>query len=482
MRYLTVDFGSTYTKLTAVDATGGAAGGKILGTAAAFTTIATDVMLGFEAALESLRENIGNFDYDELLCCSSAGGGLKMVALGLVPELTAKAAKMTAESAGAKVIRTYAYEISEEEQAEVAAIRPDIILLCGGTDGGNKDVIIKNAALICEVPGNFSIIAAGNKSASRELQSIFAGSGKEYVISKNVMPVFGKLDTEPAKSAIRDIFIERIIDARGLACVQRMTRHEVIPTPVAVLRGCELLCLGTKKTPGIGEFLAVDVGGATTDVYSMAKGAPSLGKVLLKGLPEPFSKRTVEGDLGMRYSAGFLLDEVGAAGAESIAEECGGSPATPVTADEVRVWVDKCVAEPETLAPQNSRERAIDEKLAGYAVELAVERHCGVLEQVYTPLGEMYTLTGKDLSEIPRVIGIGGVIKNSANPAEILRHAVYTIKKTGHMFPKNPAFFLDKRYIFSAMGLVGMINPELALAIMKQNIQALTEDEHGLEK
>jgi len=484
MRYLTVDFGSTYTKLTAVDtaggATGGAAKGAVLGTASAFTTIANDVMLGFQIALSSLRAQIGGFDYDELLCCSSAGGGLKMIALGLVPELTAKAAKMAAESAGAKVIRTYAYEISEEEQGEIAAIRPDIILLCGGTDGGNKDVILKNAALICEIPGSFSIIAAGNKSASRELTSIFAPSGKEYVITKNVMPVFGTLDTEPAKKAIQSIFIERIIDAKGLAGVQRLTRHEIIPTPLAVLKGCELLSLGTKQTPGIGEFLAADVGGATTDVYSMAKGAPSLDKVLLKGLPEPYSKRTVEGDLGMRYSAGFLLDE---AGAYIIAEACGpGNDVGPITADEVRAWVAKCAAYPETLAPQNSRERAIDEKLAGCAVELAVERHCGVLEQVYTPLGEMYTLTGKDLSEIPRVIGIGGVLKNSAHPAEILRHAVYSMKKAGRMFPKKPAFFLDSRYIFSAMGLVGMHNPELALAIMQQNIQALTEDEHGLEK
>ncbi|MDR2726442.1 MAG: glutamate mutase L, partial [Deltaproteobacteria bacterium] len=261
MRYLTVDFGSTYTKLAAVDA--GEA--RLLGVASAFTTIATDVTLGLNAGLESLSERIGRFEYDELLCCSSAGGGLKMVALGLVPELTAKAAKMAAESAGAKVIRTYAYEISEAEQAEIAAVGPDIVLLCGGTDGGNRDVIVKNAALICETPGSLAIIAAGNKSASRELEDIFKASGKAYVITKNVMPTFGRLDTEPARNAIRDIFIERIIDAKGLAEVQRMTKHEILPTPLAVLKGCELLSLGTQKTPGIGEFLAVDVGGATTD-------------------------------------------------------------------------------------------------------------------------------------------------------------------------------------------------------------------------
>jgi uncharacterized protein (TIGR01319 family) len=414
-----------------------------------------------------LREQIGEFAYDELLCCSSAGGGLKMVALGLVPELTAKAAKMAAESAGAKVIRTYAYEISEAEQAEIAAVDPDIVLLCGGTDGGNKDVIIKNAALICETPGSFSIIAAGNKSASRELEDIFKASGKAYVITKNVMPTFGRLDIEPARNAIRDIFIERIIDAKGLAEVQRMTKHEIIPTPLAVLKGCELLSLGTQKTPGIGEFLAVDVGGATTDVYSMAKGAPSLNNVLVKGLPEPYGKRTVEGDLGMRYSAGFLLEE---AGAENIAEACG------VKADEVSAWVRKCAANPEILAPQNSRERAIDEALAGYAIEIAVGRHCGVLEQVYTPLGEMHTLTGKDLSETPRVIGIGGVITNSAHPAAILSHAAYSMKHAGRMLPRAPEFLADTRYIFSAMGLVGMLDPELALTIMKQEMQALTED------
>jgi uncharacterized protein (TIGR01319 family) len=469
MRYLTVDFGSTYTKLAAIDA----AKAEILGTANAFTTIATDVLLGFNAALKLLRDQIGAFDYDELLCCSSAGGGLKMIALGLVPELTSKAAKMAAESAGAKVIRTYAYEISATEQAEIAAAHPDIVLLCGGTDGGNKDVIIKNAALICKTPGSFSIIAAGNKSASHELEDIFKHSGKEYVITQNVMPAFGRLDAEPAKNAIRDIFIERIIDAKGLAGVQRMTKREIVPTPFAVLKACEILSLGTEKTPGIGEFLAVDVGGATTDVYSMAKGAPSLHNTLLKGLPEPYNKRTVEGDLGMRHSAGFLLEE---AGARDLAAECG------VTADEVRAWVHKCMAHPETLAPQNSRERAIDEKLAGCAIEIAVGRHCGVLEQIYTPMGEMYTLTGKELSETPRVIGIGGMLKNSANPAGILRRSVSTAKKADRMFPRAPAFLLDKCYIFSAMGLIGMVDPELALAIMKQDIQALTEDEHGSEQ
>ena len=134
MKYLTADFGSTYTKLTAIDATKA----EIIATSTAFTTINTDVMEGFTLALHLLEDEIGVIKYDKLLCCSSAAGGLKMVALGLVPGLTAKAAKMAASNAGAKVVKTYSFEISKAEQDEIFDIDPDLILLCGGTDGGTR--------------------------------------------------------------------------------------------------------------------------------------------------------------------------------------------------------------------------------------------------------------------------------------------------------------------------------------------------------
>lgn len=467
MRYLAVDFGSTFTKVTAIDA----AEAKILGTANAFTTIATDVMEGFHAALDLLRSQMGEFRYDTLLCCSSAAGGLAMVAVGLVPELTAKAAKMAAEGAGAKVIKTYAYEISAEEQKEIHAINPDIVLLCGGTDGGNKEVILSNARLLAAIDRKFSIIAAGNKSASRELEEILQRSGKRYVLTKNVMPKFGTLDIQHAQNCIRDIFIERIIDAKGLSKAQSLTEYAIIPTPLAVLKGCELLSLGTKKTPGIGEFLATDVGGATTDVYSMSKGAPVIDNVLLKGLPEPYSKRTVEGDLGMRYSARFLLDAVGA---ETVAEIACVAP------EDVAAWVAKCTANPETVAPENSTERRIDEALARSAIAESVERHCGVMEKAYTPAGELFILTGKDLTATRNVIGVGGVLKNSRNPAAILAGAASGPQSLarGRMLPQAPGYMLDKQYIFSAMGLVSMVDPELALTIMKQEVQPLLEGNH----
>lgn len=460
MKLLTADFGSTYTKLVAIDTEKA----SIIGTACAFTTIDTDIIHGFRNALSRLETTIGSYNYDRLLCCSSAGGGLKMIALGLVPELTAKAARMAASSAGAKVIKTYAFEISKKEQDEIYSINPDLILLCGGTDGGNKEVIIANANRLCTIDRNFTVVAAGNKSASHELESIFAQSGKDYVITDNVMPVFNKLNIEPAKQSIREVFIQKIIAAKGLTGVQKMSFNDIIPTPLAVMNACELLSKGTSNSPGIGEFIAVDLGGATTDVYSMSEGTPSLENVLIKGLPEPFSKRTVEGDLGMRYSLSSLSEEINL----NISEAETGLSQT-----QIHNWLEWCISHPDAIAKPNSEEESIEELLAGKAIEVAMERHCGFIERTYTPMGEIYVMTGKDLSQVNRVIGIGGAIVNSQHPQKLLEGVRYTPQKFQFLKPKNPQFFIDRKYIFASMGLLSSVNAELALQLMKKEIELI---------
>ena len=460
MNYLTADFGSTYTKITLIDAS---ALGRVVGTATAFTTIETNVMDGFNKALENLRAKIGEFSYDRLLCCSSAAGGLKMVALGLVPELTAKAAKMAASSAGAKVVKTYSFEISKAEEQEIFDINPDLVLLCGGTDGGNKDVIIANARRLCGIKRNFSVIVAGNKSAYDELQEIFSHSDKNYVITQNVMPEFNKLNIEPAKQQIKDLFISRIIEAKGLSEVQSMCYGEIIPTPLAVMTGCELLSRGTKHENGIGDLMAVDLGGATTDVYSMADGKPVMDNVTLKGLPEPYAKRTVEGDLGMRYSLPSLVEEI--ADMEQFSSDLGVEEAV------AREWISLCLKEPNTLAEKSTPQQRIEEGLARQAIRSAIERHCGVYQEAYTMCGLVYTLTGKDLQEVPYVVGIGGAIINSQNPAFILSGAKPS-KTDKALFakPKDPKYLLDKQYIFASMGLLSSVDKDMALRIMKQEI------------
>lgn len=457
MRYLTADIGSTYTKLVAIDA----AERAILATSAAFTTISSDVTIGFNNALELLEQKIGKFDYDKLLCCSSAAGGLKMVALGLVPSLTAKAAKMAASSAGAKVIKTYSFEINHHEAAEIEQIAPDLVLLCGGTDGGNKEVIVANAKRLSQLKGEFSIIVAGNKSARDDISNIAENSDKYWVITENVMPEFNKLNIEPAKKCIRELFIQRIIEAKGLSKIEKLSNNEIIPTPLAVMQGCQLLSKGHKEHEGLGELVAVDLGGATTDLYSMASGTPTMENMVYRGLPEPFDKRSVEGDLGMRYSLESLIEECGA---EWIANDAG------VTVEELYDWRDECLSNPATIAIKGSAQENIEMAIAKGAVKVAMERHCGFIESVYTPMGQMYTINGKDLSNINFVIGVGGAIINSSNPLSILAGVTKEKGDFAYAKPKAPQFKIDKKYILAAMGLLSSHDPQAALEIMKKEI------------
>ena len=132
---LLIDFGSTYTKLTAVDLDSE----TVLGTAQSFTTIQTDINDGLDHGLALLEQKIGKVEFAETYACSSAAGGLRMVTSGLVPELTGEAAKMASLGAGAKVVGIYAFQLTEDDLEEIQAAKPDIFLLVGGTDGGNTE-------------------------------------------------------------------------------------------------------------------------------------------------------------------------------------------------------------------------------------------------------------------------------------------------------------------------------------------------------
>lgn len=460
MRYLTADIGSTYTKLTAIDAQQR----RIVGTAQAFTTIDTNVMEGFQQALTMLEAKVGCWENAPLLVCSSAAGGLKMVALGLVPDLTAKAARTAASNAGAKVVKTYAYEISQEEADEIEAIAPDIVLLCGGTDGGNKEVILANAHRLCAIEGRFTTVVAGNKSAGDEIARIFTENKRDFRLVANVMPRFNELCIEPARDAIRQLFIEQIVNAKGLSELQTLAENDIIPTPLAVLQACELLSKGTAERTGMGDLLVVDIGGATTDVYSMAWGTPSQEGMLTKGLVEPWAKRTVEGDLGMRYSLSHVLEAVGA---DTIARRCGSS------VERVAQYVAQCTATPATLPQPESEDERIEMALGHEAVALAVRRHCGKVEQVYTPLGLMHTLEGKDLMDVPLVVGVGGVLHHGRCAKELLRGAQFDLQHPTCAMPRHPRLALDGQYIFAALGLLSTVDPTLAYDLLEQDIYYL---------
>lgn len=453
---LLIDFGSTYTKVTAVDVEKQ----ELLGTAASYTTVQTDVNDGLENALKILSEKIGNLEYDARYACSSAAGGLKMIACGLVPELTAEAAKQASLGAGAKIMKVYSYQLTEDDAEEIAELRPDIFLLTGGTDGGNKDIIIDNAKIIASIPTDFPVVIAGNRSAARTCERIIAESGKQAIVCENVMPKFNQLNIEPAQSKIREVFLERIVKAKGLSGASKLISGIMMPTPAAVLAAMELLSKGTEQEAGFGDLVAVDVGGATTDVYSMSLGEPDRVNTVIKGLPEPYAKRTVEGDIGMRYSAMGIVEAVGIS---TIARISG------LDYERVEELMELITSKTYTL-PDTDEIAKLDYALASMAVKVGMTRHAGFIEKVYTPVGETFLQTGKDLTKVKKVIITGGSLIHADNVKEIATHVLYDLAEPMSLKPQDAEILVDKSYILSAMGLLSKYDAETALKIMKKEL------------
>lgn len=456
---LTADVGSTFTKLTAVDLDNL----EIIGRARAFTTIETNVMEGLRTAEAEIEAQCGRLTYEARLASSSAAGGLKMVAIGLVPDLTAQAARLAAANAGAKVLKTYAYQLSRSEIGEIVDLKPDMLLLCGGLDGGNQEVIIHNARRLAESSLNCPVVAAGNKSAADDLKDILDQYPGEVIFKPNVMPAIDSLNIEPAQAAIRDLFIRNIISAKGLDELQSRLSTEIIPTPLAVLKAAALLSRGLEKTPGLGDLMVFDVGGATTDVYSLAEGLPTRSRACLRGFREPWAKRTVEGDLGLRYSLASLIE---AAGAADIASRLG------IEGNEVEAWALNCAQHLDLVPEAASLGQRIDQALAAEAVRLSMARHCGHLETVYTIDGPSFVQTGKDLSEVLYVIGTGGPIINSPDPGLTLEGALRGPEDIDLLKPVAPKLLVDRKYILSAMGLLSQLEPEAALGLMMAELPA----------
>lgn len=456
--YLLLDFGSTYTKLTAVDIENE----EILATAKDITTIENDIMVGFNKAYERLMDQLEekNVNFVKKLACSSAAGGLKMVAIGLVPDLTAEAAKRAALGAGARVIKVYSYELTRDEIQEIKNADVDIILLAGGTNGGNKQCIIHNARMLVEGNVNLPIVVAGNKSANDDIKDIFNEAGFYYSVTQNVMPQLNELNVEPAREEIRKVFMNRITDAKGLSNAESFINGILMPTPAAVLKAATVLSEGSDEEEGIGDLVILDIGGATTDVHSIGSGEPTKGGVTMKGLEEPFAKRTVEGDLGMRYSAVSLWE---ASGTRRLRGYLNDKDRL-INVEESCKYRNQHIK----MVPQSEEEIKFDEAMAKVATELSMERHSGVVECVYTPMGAVYAQTGKDLMEVKYMIGTGGVLVHSKNPGDILKAGTFDMNNPVSLRPRHPKYLLDKTYILSAMGLLAQDHPNMAVRIMKK--------------
>ena len=453
---LLIDFGSTYTKLTAVDVEAE----SILGTAAAYTTVETDVGDGLNQALAQLEKKTGKLDYDQCYACSSAAGGLRMIASGLVPELTSEAAKLASLGAGAKIAGLYSFQLTQDDLEDIQAAKPDIFLLVGGTDGGNSECILHNAAMLATLEPDFPVVIAGNRTAARQCQRILEKF--ETYVCPNVMPKFGVLNIEPTQKQIREIFLHRIIQAKGLSKAAELLSDILMPTPSAVLMAMELLAQGCEGECGIGDLVAVDVGGATTDVYSMSDGMPKAMNTVYKGLPEPYSKRTVEGDIGMRYSVHGIVEAAGLNRVSQLAQ---------LPPRRVQELVDDLRRHTDSLPDGDQELEALDHALASLAIEVAVSRHAGTMEETYTMMGQTFVQNGKDLTGVKQIVVTGGSLIHTKDTAAIARHALWSPAQPMSLRPKEAVIWVDRRYILAAMGLLSAHYPQTALRIMKKELE-----------
>ena len=307
-----VDVGSTFTKLAVVE--GGT--GRLLAVAAHPTT--ADAVEGVDACRLAAGAVLGVVP-DELTGCSSAGGGLRLAVVGQERLVSAEAGRRVALSAGARVVRLCTGRLDPAGVADLLDARPDVVLLVGGTDGGDDTVLRHNAAALADAALTVPVVVAGNIMIRDEVCARLEQAGTVVFPTANVLPDIGEIDPGPARAVIREVFLRHVIGGRNLSATPRFARLVRAVTPDAVLDGVTVLAgVCQAADPDGGGILVVDVGGATTDVYSVLVGEDGVSRHAVGEMPE---RRTVEGDLGVRFSAPWVVDAAVAQRLVSSAEE-----------------------------------------------------------------------------------------------------------------------------------------------------------------
>ena len=431
------DVGSTFTKVAVVDL----GTGDLIATASHPTTVHTDVLEGLDAA-------IGSYTGAPIYLCSSAGGGLRLAVVGYESLVTAEAGHRVGLSAGARVVHVSAGPLTGSGLADLKASRPDVILLVGGTDGGDDEVLLHNARRLGTARLRIPVVVAGNVEARPRVVELLAARDVPYVATDNVLPRIGVLNPMPARLAIREVFLKHVIGGKKLSRGTRFVDLVRGATPDLVLTGVEVLAdhLG-------GDLAVVDVGGATTDVYSVLTPDPeqSTGpRAEVAGTL--WRSRTVEGDLGMRWSATGVIE---AARLEKL--DLPGSLAAAATLRS---------SDPDFL-PSTATERGEDLSIAALAATIAFRRHAR---------GEPGAAPRKDLRDVRLLIGSGGVLRHApASDAAVVLAAPLGDLAGGYPLPRSARAVVDMSYVLAPAGLLASEHPDIAVELLRRNLLNVVE-------
>ncbi|MFE9692188.1 glutamate mutase L [Micromonospora sp. NPDC005806] len=435
------DVGSTYTKAAVVDLDGG----RLVAAAAAPTTVGTDVLHGLDAAVGAATAGLTARDLPWYVC-SSAGGGLRLAVVGYEPLVTAQAGRRVGLSAGANVVHVAAGRLGQADLTALRAARPDVVLLVGGTDGGDADTLTHNATRLARARWRVPVVLAGNADVRDDLHALLAAAKVPVTAADNVLPRIGVLTPAPARAAIREVFLRHVIGGKKLSRGGRFANLVRAATPDAVLTGVEVLAdaLG-------GDLAVVDVGGATTDVYSVLtpdERDTGPGREVAGTL---WRARTVEGDLGMRWSAPGVV--------RAAAEE---RLLAPGEEDELAAAAQVRAGDPGFL-PGDDTDRAVDRRIAALAATVALRRHARG-----AATGER---AGRDLRDVKLMVGSGGVLRHAepADAAAVLG-AVLGDHAGGWPLPRAARAVVDVDYVLAAGGLLAADHPEAAAALLRRHL------------
>jgi len=520
-KVLAVDFGSTYTKI------------------AIFNTSSDDVDLRYvPTTVDDIREGLagglgcleacrkeGNWnplhekmdEFDIKLPCSSAKGGLKMITVASTVRESGFAADLAALTAGAKLLNSYDDKLSSEETQKIYLEDcPEIILLSGGVnEGGDTEAVLHNAKILAKsaklatyAKYGIPIIYAGNEDVTEEILEIFQKNHIDVRATGNIMPEVNKYNIEVVNEAIRELFQTVVIRGKGFDVVEEYMSTKFIPTPRAAFLGINLLARGYGEEEGIGNIVALDIGGCTTDFFANVGSNPlylypwddpkkKVKRTILKTPNYPLAYRRVEGKYGLAYNAENLMElekfkngtvekEISTWFNQKYPDFQGNGDHLDqfLIRQEDRWHIKlskylKWIHLNPHIMPKTEEENFVRSILAKETLAIATANNVGHVKEtdVYF-LQEGVNFFTQDCT----LVLVGGTIYHKCKEnKEYLWEDIKTIAKGALFNPEeysilrpNKKVLLDSSYILSTVGgLYGRIDPERAIRILKKNFVPL---------
>ena len=403
-------------------------------------------------AKEIIKPGGGGTGVDVYISTSSAGGGLQMMTAGVVRSMSAESAERAALGAGAivmDVIATNDGRLPHERIERIRRLRPDMILLSGGVEGGTTTHVAELAEMVAAadpkprlgIGYQLPVVYAGNKDAREIVRSVLEGKTALKVV-ENIRPTLETENLGPARDEIHELFLEHVMQqAPGYSKLISWTDAPIMPTPGAV--GDIMKTIADLEKIDV---LGVDIGGATTDIFSVFGGT---------------FNRTVSANLGMSYSISNVLSS---AGIENIARWI------PFSIDErdLRNRIKNKMIRPTTI-PQTLEELKIEHAIAREALRLALQQHKefatelkGVQRQrtISDTFEQTMSATLVKMMELDLLVGSGGVLSHAPR-----RHQAAMLLLDGFYPEGITRLAVDSIFMMPQLGVLAKIHPRAALEV-----------------